>query len=133
MKSESTGQKFLRLRNEAGLTQKQLHELSGVSVGTIWNIENGKGKQYASTIYRLETALLKAIDVIDPSELERLAVLIYSAFVYDSINVLGVKGMPTKPQVKHKSIKAASRFLSGNKAESDMLHEYIQTSNLCEL
>jgi transcriptional regulator with XRE-family HTH domain len=65
-----TGEKVKRLRRGSGLTQVQLAEKSGVSQGTIAQVENGEVAQpRPSTIVRLAEALgVSGMDLLDDVE-----------------------------------------------------------------
>ena len=52
-----TGEQFRRLRSDAGISQKELSELSKVTQGQISNFESGKSTITLETAGKLLTAL----------------------------------------------------------------------------
>lgn len=56
-KLETPGERLQRVRRSAGLAITELADKSGVAVGTIWNVENGKGDTQLSTLQKLTKAL----------------------------------------------------------------------------
>jgi transcriptional regulator with XRE-family HTH domain len=57
-------QRLRELRRERALALRELEEISGVSLNTIWRIEAGRQGAHPSTIRKLATALR-----VDPAEL----------------------------------------------------------------
>lgn len=62
---ETLGERLQRHRQNAGLTIPDLSNKSGVAVGTIWNIENGKGDTQISTLKKITAALNINISDLD--------------------------------------------------------------------
>ena len=56
-KPETPGERIQRLRLAAGLTLTDLADKAGVSVGTVWNLENSVGDTQLSTLQKLCKAL----------------------------------------------------------------------------
>ena len=46
-----------RLRQETGLSQRDLAKQAGVSSGTVYRLENGLGGAYPTTVLKLSSAL----------------------------------------------------------------------------
>ncbi len=59
-------QRLRELRRERALALRELEEISGVSLNTIWRIEAGRQGAHPSTIRKLATALS-----VDPAELTK--------------------------------------------------------------
>jgi transcriptional regulator with XRE-family HTH domain len=57
-------QRLRELRRERALALRELEEISGVSLNTIWRIEAGRQGAHPSTIRKLAAALR-----VDPAEL----------------------------------------------------------------
>jgi transcriptional regulator with XRE-family HTH domain len=62
-------EKLQRLRGEAGLTQQELAERSGVSLGAIRDYEQGNREPLLSSAQKLAKALRVSLDVFPPAEL----------------------------------------------------------------
>jgi transcriptional regulator with XRE-family HTH domain len=55
--------KLITLKSKAGMSQRKLAEISGVTHATICNLERGKRKSYSSTVKKLTQAT--GVDSID--------------------------------------------------------------------
>jgi transcriptional regulator with XRE-family HTH domain len=68
---ETLGQRVARLRESAGMTQKRLGELLGLSPPAVWAWENGTRKVLAGEVPRIARALgVSAADVLGTAEIE---------------------------------------------------------------
>jgi len=65
-------QALIDARKKAGLTQKQLSELTGIAQGDISRLENGNGNPSLNTLRRLATATGTTLKIeFTPSAVER--------------------------------------------------------------
>lgn len=64
-KPETLGERIKRLRETAQLTLVELSDRSDVAVGTLWNIENGKGDTQLTTLQKLCKGLKINISDLD--------------------------------------------------------------------
>jgi len=65
-------QALIDARKKAGLTQKQLSELTGIAQGDISRLENGNGNPSLNTLRRLATATGTTLKIeFAPSAVER--------------------------------------------------------------
>lgn len=53
--SEAIGRRVLLARHARGLSQQQLATLCGVSLNTIWNIENGKKEDRGPSVFIIQS------------------------------------------------------------------------------
>ena len=63
------GRNFARLRREAGLTQEQIEERSGLSQQYLSGLERGKRNPTVITLYELAQALgVSHVELVKPDE-----------------------------------------------------------------
>ncbi len=115
-----------RLREEAGLSQKALAELSGVPRPTIAHLESGQANPTLSVVLKVASALCVSVDgLVDPGEAPVVVLSPRSLPTERTSRIRRVKVLPPStirdPEIERITLKAGGRVHLHGSARSPLV------------